>query len=954
MQVGVGPQRQNFLYNICMEIGLGTPTKQFRTVEEELAFLRGKIAERKSHAEKVGLKENAESAARNAIAEYKREPAHKVLHKDFAQKEEEVERVVSEIKEQIKLNLTPEEHDETILNLARLAKEKGIRNALSVVEKLGDFHITDDFHRYMAEYLKEGLELSDVKKKDKLYKGLHMALFEVVVAEDGNRQEAGREKTLKELISGMEQFYAGMLSVSSKETGDNFVSLEIANANQSSEVVFFVAVPDSHKSLFEKQILSIFHNAKLTYLPDDYNIFNQTGATVGSSALLEKNAIFPLKTYEFFDHDPLNVILNSFSKVNRDGEGAAIQLLWTPAGDYYAKRYKSALDKIQKGTPVKEATDMPEGLAGDVFKEFKGLFKSSEKKDKDKPAEPKVIDEVAVNEIKKKIESPVVSCNLRLLASATTEGEALEILQALESSFNQFQNAVGNAIKWKRVKKSELETLVRNFSFRLFDDSAKMPLNLKEVTTLVHFHTALVKSGGELKQSRSATAPAPVLIPSSGILLGVNKNRATETKIFMAEDDRLRHFYTIGQTGTGKSTLLKNMIIQDILAGNGVCMIDPHGNDIVDVLGNIPSERYDNLIYFDPGFTARPMALNMLEYDPNFPEQKTFVVNELFGIFRKLYGNVPEAMGPAFEQYFRNSALLVMEDPESGNTLVDMSRVLSDKSYRALKLSRCKNPLISQFWTNAEKTTGEQGLANYVQYVTNKFDVFLANDIMRPIIAQEKSSFNFREIMDNKKILLVNLSKGRLGDINANLIGLILVGKILMAALSRVDLFGKDFAPFYLYLDEFQNITTDSIATILSEARKYKLSLNIAHQFIAQLEENIRDAVFGNVGSICSFRIGADDAEVLEKQFAPTFSSFDLMNIDNYNAYLKLLVNGKPVKSFNIELLPPTKGDTSKIEMIKELSYQKYGRPREEVEALIMQKYKINPAPTPPLEQGRE
>ncbi|MEK7117942.1 MAG: TraM recognition domain-containing protein, partial [Patescibacteria group bacterium] len=564
------------------------------------------------------------------------------------------------------------------------------------------------------------------------------------------------------------------------------------------------------------------------------------------------------------------------------------------------------------------------------------------------------IDEVAVAEIKKKIESPMVSCNLRLLASAGTEAEALEILEAMESSFNQFQNATGNSIKWKAAKKGELQTLVKNFSFRLFNENAKLPLNLKEITTMIHFHTALVKSGGELKQSRSATAPAPVDIPRSGILLGVNKNRAAETKVFMGEDDRLRHFYTIGQTGTGKSTLLKNMIIQDILAGNGVCMIDPHGNDIVDVLGNIPPERLDDLIYFDPAYTARPMALNMLEYDPNFPEQKTFVVNELFGIFRKLYGNVPEAMGPAFEQYFRNSALLVMEDPESGNTLVDMSRVLSDKSYRALKLSKCKNPLISQFWTNAEKTTGEQGLSNYVQYVTNKFDVFLANDIMRPIITQEKSSFNFREIMDNKKILLVNLSKGRLGDINANLIGLILVGKILMAALSRVDLFGKDFPPFYLYLDEFQNITTDSIATILSEARKYKLSLNIAHQFIAQLEENIRDAVFGNVGSICSFRIGADDAEVLEKQFTPTFSSFDLMNIDNRNAYLKLLVNGKPVKPFNIETLPPPQGDPSKIEMIKELSYQKYGHPREEVEALIMQKYKINPTPTPPLEQGRE
>jgi type IV secretory pathway TraG/TraD family ATPase VirD4 len=270
-----------------------------------------------------------------------------------------------------------------------------------------------------------------------------------------------------------------------------------------------------------------------------------------------------------------------------------------------------------------------------------------------------------------------------------------------------------------------------------------------------------------------------------------------------------------------------------------------------------------------------------------------------------------------------------------------MSRVLSDKTYRSLKLSKCKNPLIKQFWENAERTSGEQGLANYVQYVTNKFDVFLANEIMRPVIAQEKSSFNFREIMDNKKILLVNLSKGRLGDINANLLGLILVGKILLSALSRTDSFGKDLPPFYLYIDEFQNITTDSIATILSEARKYKLSLNIAHQFIAQLEEGIANAVFGNVGSICAFRVGAEDSEALEKQFAPTFTASDLMNIDNRNAYLRLLVNGKPAKPFNMEVLPPPQGKKDQIESLKELSYQKFGRPLEEVEKLILEKYKV-------------
>jgi len=369
-------------------------------------------------------------------------------------------------------------------------------------------------------------------------------------------------------------------------------------------------------------------------------------------------------------------------------------------------------------------------------------------------------------------------------------------------------------------------------------------------------------------------------------------------------------------------------------------MIDPHGVDIVDILSIIPKERYEDLIYFDPSYTPRPMALNMLEYDTRYPEQKTFVVNEMLSIFNKLF-DMKVAGGPMFEQYFRNATMLVIEDPETGNTLLDVSRVLSDKTYRQLKISRCKNPIVVQFWKEvAEKAGGEASLANIVPYITSKFDAFLSNDIMRPIVAQEHSTFNFREIMDQKKILLVNLSKGRLGDINANLIGLIIVGKILMAALSRADSLQSNPPPFYLYIDEFQNVTTDSIATILSEARKYKLSLNVAHQFIAQLEEKIRDAVFGNIGSIAAFRVGADDAEYLEKQFAPTFTAKDLINIENRNAYLKILVHGKPVTPFSIQTLSPPAGDKAKIEKLKELSYHTYGRDRAEVEREIMEKYK--------------
>ncbi|MDD3662884.1 MAG: TraM recognition domain-containing protein, partial [Candidatus Pacebacteria bacterium] len=387
--------------------------------------------------------------------------------------------------------------------------------------------------------------------------------------------------------------------------------------------------------------------------------------------------------------------------------------------------------------------------------------------------------------------------------------------------------------------------------------------------------------------------------------------------------------------------ILLNMITQDIKNGDGVCYIDPHGTDIQTILSRIPKERIDDVIYFDPAYTARPMGLNMLEYDPKYPEQKTFVVNELMSIFNKLF-DMKTSGGPMFEQYFKNSAFLVMDHPESGSTLLEIGRVLSDKAFRDMKLAHCKNPIIKQFWENAEKTSGDQSLENFVPYITSKFDNFISNDIMRPVVLQEKSILNFRDIMDNKKILLVNLSKGRLGEINANLIGLLIVGKIQMAALSRVDMYGQKMNDFYLYIDEFQNVTTDSISSILSEARKYRLSLTVAHQYISQLDESIRNAVFGNVGSMAVFRVSSEDAQFLENKFKPTFTASDLIKLDNYNAYISMLINGQPTKPFNIETIAPQEGNPEIVSKIKELSYLKYGRPREEVEGEIMAKYKTN------------
>ena len=640
-----------------------------------------------------------------------------------------------------------------------------------------------------------------------------------------------------------------------------------------------------------------------------------------------------------FDVDPLNVILNSFSKIDRVGEGAALQILVRPQGEYYVKRYKESIRRIEKGIDVKVAIDLPESFAGELWHIAKDILVGSSVPKKKEGEEPPKIDEELVKEIRRKVARPIVSANIRIVASAGDRARAEAILSDIESAFNQFETTEGARLSFLRQRGRKLSELLESFSLRTFGIGDTLPLNISEVTTLLHFPGSRVTSAPALKRTTSRSAPAPVGLPTHGVLLGMNTYRGLGTRAFLTEEDRLRHLYLVGQTGTGKSTLLKNMLAQDIRAGEGVCFIDPHGVDIEEVLSYVPLERLEDVIYFDPSYTARPMALNMLEYDSRFPEQKTFVVNEMLSIFNKLF-DMKTAGGPMFEQYFRNSVMLTIEDPASGATLLDVSRVLSNKTFRDLKLARCKNPIVVQFWREvAEKAGGEAALQNIVPYITSKFDTFLTNDIMRPVIAQERSSFNFRELMDARKILLVNLAKGRLGDLSAHLLGLILVGKILMAALSRVDSFGKEVPPFYLYLDEFQNITTDSIATILSEARKYKLSLTVAHQFIKQLDEKIKDAVFGNVGSIAAFRVGAEDAEHLAKQFAPVFSADDLINLPNRHAYVKLLANGRPAKPFDIETLPPPAGSGVELERVKELSYLKYGRAREEVEAEIMKKY---------------
>ncbi|MBI2631082.1 type IV secretion system DNA-binding domain-containing protein [Candidatus Nomurabacteria bacterium] len=907
---------------------------KFKTPEEELDYLRAHVKSREEELIQTGQVERAaENATREIMSEYRSIPAEKVVHKDNIIGEDEAEKIV--------LALKPESHDAIMEELLGIVVTKGIRNALSIMEGMNSAHIDDDFHRLLVQYIKTGQVISDFKEGTPLYKSLNMTLFEITLPPP--EDEADKSKNFKEFIGAMEQFYAGMQSIAEGKYNEkeNYFTLEVALGNQSDEVVVYAAIPNKHLSLFEKQILAFYHNAKIREVTDDYNIFNERGGSVGAYASFSERAVMPIKTYDNIEHDPMNPILNVFSKLKTTGEGAAIQLIIAPAGDKFINEFHKILDDVKDGISVKHASDNFYKFHKAFTKAGKELiFGKKEHTDEKKEKYMKgrrAVDEGAAEKIGNKIKSTIMKANIRVIASGETKERAEAILKEIESSFNQFSEAASNSFVFEVLHGSDLKKLFHDFSYRTFSHDKILPMNLKELSSVFHFPVG-IGSQPQLKEAKAGIAPAPMEMGQEGIILGVNSYRGKNTEIHLAREDRMRHFYVIGQTGTGKTNIMLNMITQDIKNGDGCCYIDPHGTDIQTILSRIPKERIDDVIYFDPAYTARPMGLNMLEYDSKYPEQKTFVVNEMMGIFNKLF-DMKVGGGAMFEQYFRNSAFLVMEDPESGSTLLEITRVLGDKEFRDMKLAKCKNPIIKQFWVSAEQTTGDQSLANFVPYISSKFDNFISNDIMRPVVLQQNSVFNFRKIMDEKKILLVNLSKGRLGDINANLIGLVLVGKIQMAALSRVDMFGKPMNDFYLYIDEFQNVTTDSIASILSEARKYRLSLNIAHQYISQLEENIKNAVFGNVGSLAVFRVGTEDATFLEPKFKPQFSAQDITKLDNYNAYINMLVNGQPTKPFNLKTLAPEAGNPDIVDNLKELSYVKYGRDRAEVEAEIMGRY---------------
>lgn len=754
---------------------------------------------------------------------------------------------------------------------------------------------------------------------------LEKRLFLVKIPRAAEKREG--ERNFKTEIGKFEQMLSNLVSPKHPAV------FEIAVPHVGEEIHFYVSVPRALAEVAVKQIQGIWNGASVTLETDDYNIFNPQGAVAGAYLLQKENSALPIRTYAEMESDTLAPILGGFTKVNQVGQGAAMQVVIRAADKDVKKRLRGYIELLRKGEPAGKVFGRESPLK---FGDLAGVFnpEKKEKEEKEKKERP-VIDEAAAKSLEAKMSKPLFSVNVRLLASASTPLEAEEILKGLTAGFEQFASPARN--EFRAVKAKNPRKLVYQFVFRGFDSGKAMLLSAEEVASFYHFPISSTETP-RVKWLKAKEAPPPANLPKSGTLLGRSVFQGEERPVYITDDDRRRHIYIVGQTGTGKSTLLGNMVIEDIRAGKGLAVIDPHGDLVAAVLGHIPPNRAQDVIYFDPGDIWRPLGLNMLEYNFERPEEKTFIVNEMQGIFNKLF--LAETMGPMFEQYMRNALFLLMEDMQNEPaTLTEVPRIFTDGEYRRRKLSRIRNPVVIDFWEKeAVKAGGEASLTNMTPYITSKFNNFIANDYIRPIIGQPKSAFNFREVMDNGKILLVNLAKGRVGDINAGLLGMVFTGKLLMAALSRVDIPQVEKRrDFNLYIDEFQNFTTDSISTILSEARKYRLNLTVAHQFIAQLTEKTRDAVFGNVGSQMVFRVGVQDAEFLVKQFEPVFDKNDLINIDNMNAYVKLLINGETSKPFNIRIETASwaKGDAELAERMKNESRLRYGAERDEVEAAI-------------------
>lgn len=715
-------------------------------------------------------------------------------------------------------------------------------------------------------------------------------------------------------IDAMEQLIGALASI--KESGwetrfktQPVISFEIVAKPE--EIKFYVWTHTEFRELLERQIHGAYPEAEINQV-DEYEIFTHDGKVAYKSFQLNKENYFPLKTYKDIPTDPLSTITAALAKMQL-GEAAAIQVLISPTNSDWQNSGKSYISDTKQSQSDPEKVDY--SVSGKTLEA-----------------------------VENKIMKPGFETSIRIVVVSPTEAQANSHLANLSSAFALFSSDL-NSFTGRGIRQKG--SFVEDFIYRyhplmyLFG-KRKMILTPDEIGTIFHFPNKLITTP-HINWLTAKSAPPPGNLPTEGLFIGTSTYRNQEKKVYIGPEDRMRHMYIVGKTGTGKTQFLVELMKQDIKAGHGLCFIDPHGDAVEDLLEFIPPERAEDVIYFKPSDVERPMGLNLMAAKTE--DQKHFVAAAIINMMYKLFDPYKTGIvGPRFEHTVRNAILTVLS--EEGNSFIEVYRVLTDSNYVKELLPKVADPVVRRFWTDQIAQTSDFHKSETLDYITSKFGRFISNAMIRNIIGQSNSSFDFRKVMDEQKILLINLSKGELGEENSNFLGLILVPRILMAAMSRADVPEEQRKDFFLYVDEFQNFATPDFAQILSEARKYRLALIVANQFIGQLDQELKDAIFGNVGTVISYRVGVDDANYLAKQFQPVFNEEDLQNIAKYHIYMKTLVGNEQTTPFSVSL----KKDMDEIkrsmnpkvaEVIKEMSRLKYGRDRKLVELEILRRSKL-------------
>ena len=768
----------------------------------------------------------------------------------------------------------------------------------------------------------------------------------------------GRDKRdlTEEVLSRAQVMYNIIASTSTKGFmsriyGQRHVSFEIVA--REGLVYYYAVVPTVLTDTVRQAIAAAYPSARLEEV-SEHSVFSKVGkasGTIGGEFTLRKEFIYPISTYMESKRDASRALLNAVSSAGRE-DGVGIQFLIRPAYEKWTKRSISAAEQIVKNKGEKKSSGGSSLSARDVMQALWKPPEASDKKEFQAEKPLSAVEQAKVDAIQEKIRYPGYEVMIRVVVSSNTAARSQVLLKNIVAAFALFDSPSFNGFKFNLTK--NVDELATAFIFRFFPQAnSRDILNSVELATLFHLPDQNSIPTSQVKRQMSKQVDGPTEVMETGLLLGYNEFRGVRKPIRLADKDRRRHIHIIGQTGVGKSVLQENLAYQDMLAGRGFALVDPHGDLAEALLAKVPRDRVEDIVYFDPGDMSNPIGLNMFEFD--HPDQKDFLVQEAINMLYGLYDpGHTGIVGPRLEHIFRNCALLLMADP-AGGTFVDVPKLLVDEQFRNAKLKYVTDRQVLDFWTKefpASQRSNEAG--DLISWVISKFGPFISNDAMRNIIGQTKSGFNFPEIMNNNKILLVNLSKGKMGDLNSKLLGIIFVMKFQAAAMARANIPEHERKDFTLYVDEFQTFATDSFETILSEARKYRLSLVLANQFMTQLKEELREAILGNVGTTITGRIGTTDAEIMVKRYTPVFTAEDLTKLPNFESVCVAQINGTPSAPFSMAWIPPMGEPNQQLSgALKKLSAAKYGRPRDQVERDIAARISVQQPSQPAAGAGR-